>query len=96
MANNSLILGLIPSINIKLDHDNYSLWRSNILSALATFDLAEFVLSPIPPIETLFIIMKKSLSQSVLISSINCGKSVTTFSSPTKVHAIRTVSCNWR
>lgn len=43
MANNSLLLGLatyiaplnfqIPSINIKLDRDNYSLWRSTILSA---------------------------------------------------------------
>lgn len=63
MSNNTLLLGLatngssalnfqIPSINIKLDRTNYSLWRSTVLSALATFDLDEFVLAPNPPAET--------------------------------------------
>ncbi|KAL4589837.1 hypothetical protein LXL04_002748 [Taraxacum kok-saghyz] len=60
MANNhQLILGLatsssfqIPSINIKPEHENYSLWRTTIISALETFDLESFVLAPAPPAET--------------------------------------------
>lgn len=59
MANNQLILGLatnssfqIPSINIKLTHENFCLWRSTIISALETFDLESFVLAPNPPAET--------------------------------------------
>ncbi|KAL4572532.1 hypothetical protein LXL04_019311 [Taraxacum kok-saghyz] len=67
MATNPLLLGIasnsslnfqIPSINIKLDRDNYSLWRSTIISALETFELETFeleafVLAPAPPAETI-------------------------------------------
>ena len=42
----------LPSINIKLDRDNYSLWRSTIINALETFDLESFILNPSPPLET--------------------------------------------
>lgn len=42
----------IPSINIKLERENYSLWRSTIVSALETFDLESFILKPSPPPET--------------------------------------------
>lgn len=42
----------IPPINIKLDRDNYDLWRSTIVSALETFDLESFILKPNPPPET--------------------------------------------
>ncbi|KAL4573553.1 hypothetical protein LXL04_020363 [Taraxacum kok-saghyz] len=65
MATNPLLLGIasnsslnfqIPSISIKLDRDNYSLWRSTIISALETFELETFeleafVLAPSPPAE---------------------------------------------
>ncbi|KAL4586002.1 hypothetical protein LXL04_010632 [Taraxacum kok-saghyz] len=57
--NNQLILGLatsssfqILSINIKLEHENYSIWRTTINSALETSDLESFVLAPAPPAET--------------------------------------------
>ncbi|XP_019420746.1 PREDICTED: uncharacterized protein LOC109330937 [Lupinus angustifolius] len=42
----------ISSINIKLARENYSLWRSTIVSALETFDLETFILHPSPPPET--------------------------------------------
>lgn len=42
----------IPTINIKLDHNNYSLWRTTIISTLETFDLEDYVLNPKPPTET--------------------------------------------
>ncbi|KAL4587347.1 hypothetical protein LXL04_000216 [Taraxacum kok-saghyz] len=42
----------IPSISIKLEHENYCLWRSTIISALETFELESFVLAPNPPSET--------------------------------------------
>uniref|UniRef100_A0A0R0GVF3 Retrotransposon Copia-like N-terminal domain-containing protein n=1 Tax=Glycine max TaxID=3847 RepID=A0A0R0GVF3_SOYBN len=42
----------IPSINIKLERDNYSLWRSTIISALETFELESFILNPAPPMQT--------------------------------------------
>lgn len=55
MANNLLILGhttgssfQIPSINIKLDHENYYIWRTTKFFALETFGLESFVLSPNP------------------------------------------------
>lgn len=38
----------IPSINIKLDRDNYSLWRTTIISALETFELENHVLNSSP------------------------------------------------
>ncbi|KAH1193046.1 Retrovirus-related Pol polyprotein from transposon RE1 [Glycine max] len=41
----------IPSINIKLERDNYSLWRSTIISALETFELESFILNPAPPMQ---------------------------------------------
>ncbi|KAL4580085.1 hypothetical protein LXL04_016262 [Taraxacum kok-saghyz] len=59
MANNNNILGFatnstfqIPSISIKLENSNYSLWRTTVISALETFDLESFVLAPNPPNET--------------------------------------------
>ncbi|CAH9134290.1 unnamed protein product [Cuscuta epithymum] len=42
----------IPSIHIKLDRENYSLWRSTVISALETFDLEDFILNPSPPSAT--------------------------------------------
>lgn len=63
MSNNSLLLGLttnsdplnfqITLISIKLERENYLLWHSIILSALTTFDLVDFALSPIPPVATI-------------------------------------------
>ncbi|KAG5069156.1 hypothetical protein JHK85_001533 [Glycine max] len=51
--NNTFNLSLqLPPITIKLDRDNYSLWRSTIISALETFELESFILSPAPPNET--------------------------------------------
>ncbi|CAN1270978.1 Retrovirus-related Pol polyprotein from transposon RE1 [Linum perenne] len=41
-----------PPITIKLDRDNFSLWRSTVLSTLETFDLESHVLAPNPPSET--------------------------------------------
>ncbi|KHN23713.1 hypothetical protein glysoja_046819 [Glycine soja] len=41
-----------PPITIKLDRDNYSRWRSTIISALETFELESFILSLAPPSET--------------------------------------------
>ncbi|KAL4571540.1 hypothetical protein LXL04_018301 [Taraxacum kok-saghyz] len=59
MANNNNILGFatnstfqIPSINIKLETSNYSLWRTTIISTLETFDLDSFMFSRTPPDET--------------------------------------------
>lgn len=43
----------IPSISIKLDRENYSLWRTTIISPLETFDLESFILNPMPPPETI-------------------------------------------
>ncbi|KAL4573020.1 hypothetical protein LXL04_019813 [Taraxacum kok-saghyz] len=43
----------IPAITIKLDHKNFSLWRTTIVSALEAFDLESFVLDPKPPSETI-------------------------------------------
>ncbi|KAL4563108.1 hypothetical protein LXL04_027141 [Taraxacum kok-saghyz] len=43
----------IPSISIKLDCTNYSLWRTTIISALECFDLDSFILNPSPPPETI-------------------------------------------
>ncbi|KAL4587852.1 hypothetical protein LXL04_000726 [Taraxacum kok-saghyz] len=43
----------IPPINIKLDRNNFSLWRTTIISALETFDLEDFVLNPKPPSATI-------------------------------------------
>ena len=54
LANNSssnLTLQL-PPITIKLDRENFSLWRSTIISALETFKLESFILAPSPPTET--------------------------------------------
>ncbi|KAL4563173.1 hypothetical protein LXL04_027209 [Taraxacum kok-saghyz] len=45
----------IPSIAIKLDRENYSLWRTTIIAALETFDLDDFVLNPKPPSETIVV-----------------------------------------
>nr|KAJ0190963.1 hypothetical protein LSAT_V11C800427270 [Lactuca sativa] len=63
MASNPSLLGLaadssalnfqIPPISIKLDRNNYCLWRTTIKSALETFELDSFVLSPDPPTETI-------------------------------------------
>ncbi|KAL4579868.1 hypothetical protein LXL04_016036 [Taraxacum kok-saghyz] len=58
IASNSSLNFQIPSIDIKLDRDNYSLWRSTIISALETFELETFeleafVLAPAPPPETI-------------------------------------------
>lgn len=39
----------IPAINIKLDRNNYSFWRTTVISALETFDLEDYVLNPKPP-----------------------------------------------
>ncbi|KAG4974229.1 hypothetical protein JHK87_031050 [Glycine soja] len=51
--NNTSNLSLqLPPITIKLDRDNYSLWRSTIISALETFELESFILSPTPPRKT--------------------------------------------
>lgn len=43
----------IPSITIKLDRNNYSLWCTTITSALETFDLQDFILNPKPPAESI-------------------------------------------
>lgn len=43
----------IPPISIKLDRDNYTLWRTNIISALECFKLDSFNLNPTPPPETI-------------------------------------------
>ncbi|KAL4575776.1 hypothetical protein LXL04_011862 [Taraxacum kok-saghyz] len=63
MATNQFLLGLattssplnlqIPPLSIKLDRHNYSLWQTTIISALETFELDTFVLSPNPPAETI-------------------------------------------
>ncbi|CAN1318837.1 Retrovirus-related Pol polyprotein from transposon RE1 [Linum perenne] len=45
----------IPPITVKIDRDNFSLWRSTIIQALETFELETFVLSPAPPQETHFV-----------------------------------------
>ncbi|KAL4558041.1 hypothetical protein LXL04_036237 [Taraxacum kok-saghyz] len=42
----------LPQITIKLDRENFSLWRSTILSAVEAFDLESFILHPNPPAET--------------------------------------------
>ncbi|CAN1142502.1 Retrovirus-related Pol polyprotein from transposon RE1 [Linum perenne] len=42
----------IPPLTVKLDRDNFSLWRTTIVSALETFNLESFVFSPSPPQET--------------------------------------------
>ncbi|CAH9104736.1 unnamed protein product, partial [Cuscuta epithymum] len=42
----------IPPIHLKLERENYSLWRSTIISVLETFDLESFILDPSPPSET--------------------------------------------
>ncbi|CAN0898512.1 Retrovirus-related Pol polyprotein from transposon RE1 [Linum grandiflorum] len=55
MANGSSSSSLnlqIPPISIKLDRDNYSLWRSTILSTLEIFNLESHVLKPDPPVAT--------------------------------------------
>lgn len=43
----------IPPISIKLDCQNYSLWRTTIVSVLECFDLDSFILNPAPPPETI-------------------------------------------
>lgn len=43
----------IPSIAIKLDRDNYVLWRTTIISDLEIFDLEDFILHPNPPPTTI-------------------------------------------
>ncbi|KAG4911961.1 hypothetical protein JHK82_052550 [Glycine max] len=52
----------IPSINIKLERDNYSLWRSTIIFALETFELESFILNPAPPMQTHIIYTFDSVS----------------------------------
>lgn len=44
-----------PSLpnTIKLDRDNYCLWKTTIISTLETFDLESFVLSPTPPLDAI-------------------------------------------
>ncbi|CAN0879761.1 Retrovirus-related Pol polyprotein from transposon RE1 [Linum grandiflorum] len=58
MANGSSSSALnlqIPPITIKLDRDNYNLWRATILSALELFNLESHVLSHQPPSATRFV-----------------------------------------
>ncbi|CAN0829352.1 Retrovirus-related Pol polyprotein from transposon RE1 [Linum grandiflorum] len=45
----------IPPISIKLDRDNYSLWRPIALSTLEAFNLESHVLAPQPPSTTRFV-----------------------------------------
>ncbi|CAN0843601.1 Retrovirus-related Pol polyprotein from transposon RE1 [Linum grandiflorum] len=42
----------LPLITIKLDRENFSLWRSTVLSVLQIFDLDPYVMAPKPPAET--------------------------------------------
>ncbi|CAN1774291.1 Retrovirus-related Pol polyprotein from transposon RE1 [Linum perenne] len=42
----------IPPITIRLDRDNFSLWRSTVISTLEVFDFESHVLAPNPPQET--------------------------------------------
>ncbi|CAN0845740.1 Retrovirus-related Pol polyprotein from transposon RE1 [Linum grandiflorum] len=55
-ASSSLTFQLLP-ITIKLDRDNYSIWRSTVLSALEMFELDSFVLAPTPPLETRIVVV---------------------------------------
>ncbi|CAN1848848.1 Retrovirus-related Pol polyprotein from transposon RE1 [Linum perenne] len=41
-----------PPLTIKLDRENYSLWRSTVISALEAYELEAHVLAPHPPSET--------------------------------------------
>ncbi|KAL4559766.1 hypothetical protein LXL04_031911 [Taraxacum kok-saghyz] len=43
----------ISPIIIKLDRNNYSLWRTTVISALECFDLDSFIINPSPPDETI-------------------------------------------
>ncbi|KAL4574201.1 hypothetical protein LXL04_021027 [Taraxacum kok-saghyz] len=52
-ANSNPVNFQIPSLSIKLNQNNFSLWRSTIISALETFDLESFVLSSDPPAATI-------------------------------------------
>ncbi|CAN0837920.1 Retrovirus-related Pol polyprotein from transposon RE1 [Linum grandiflorum] len=53
MATSSSSLALlIPPITVQLDRDNYSLWRSTVVSSLEAFDLESHVLKPTPPAQT--------------------------------------------
>ncbi|CAN0910576.1 Retrovirus-related Pol polyprotein from transposon RE1, partial [Linum grandiflorum] len=45
----------IPPISIKLDRDNYSLWRATIISSLEAFNLEPHVFAPNPPSATRFV-----------------------------------------
>lgn len=47
----------IPSINIKLDRQNYFLWRAVVVSALEWFDLDSFILNPTPPAEVVALVV---------------------------------------
>lgn len=49
---NSLLNFQIPSIRVKLDRDNYVLWKTDIVSTLETFDLESHIINPKPPPET--------------------------------------------
>nr|KAJ0195346.1 hypothetical protein LSAT_V11C700354490 [Lactuca sativa] len=42
----------LPPLTIKLDRDNYCLWRSTVLSALETFDLESLILKSDSPAAT--------------------------------------------
>ncbi|KAL4587789.1 hypothetical protein LXL04_000663 [Taraxacum kok-saghyz] len=53
LATSSTLTLQIPPITIKLDRENYSLWRTTIIAALEAFDLDEFVLNPNPPTTTI-------------------------------------------
>ncbi|KAL5149582.1 hypothetical protein HKD37_13G036379 [Glycine soja] len=57
----------IPSINIKLERDNYSLWRSTIISALETFELESFILNPAPPMQTHIINTSDALNPTLIL-----------------------------
>uniref|UniRef100_A0A0R0FN86 Retrotransposon Copia-like N-terminal domain-containing protein n=1 Tax=Glycine max TaxID=3847 RepID=A0A0R0FN86_SOYBN len=52
----------IPSTNIKLERDKYSLWRSTIISALETFELESFILNPAPLMQTHIVTISDGVS----------------------------------
>ncbi|KAL4574236.1 hypothetical protein LXL04_021062 [Taraxacum kok-saghyz] len=45
----------MPSLSIKLDYDDYFLWRTTIIYALETFNFESFVLTPASRSETIIV-----------------------------------------
>lgn len=52
----------IPSISIKLNRDNYSLWRTTIIFVIECFDLDSFIIHPVPPPATILLPVAENIS----------------------------------